>query len=300
MGIISGIIKEKVVLILYRVGIMGDIILDILLTVDDFPVEDSEVILKEETFRLGGSAFNTAFELSSTELQPLLISTYGKDSAGVFIKEALKKSPIPNTFIFEEDTNTGKIYILLSPQGKRTMISSRSKMPIPKDFSVYKQFINNIDWLHVSGYLLSVKEQYERAIFAMSQAKKKGVLVSLDPGTNTVKNNSAEIMDALQYTDYFLPNLEEYHLLKEKTHFDKKTGYPTQIIKEGPDGASLLSPTKHLQIPTNKKLNSTNSIGAGDAFNAGFIFGMLTTNDLIKSCQKGNEFAYHRLFEQTR
>src|SRR6056297_125277 len=195
---VSGIIKGRVVLNVNKVGIIGDIILDILLHVDDFPVEDSEVVLKEEKFRLGGSALNTAYELVNTQLHPLLLSTYGEDTAGDFIKEALKKAQIDDLFIFQEKTNTGKIYILLSPNGKRTMISSRSSMPIPMDHSVYEKFIDNINWLHVSGYLLGVKEQYERAIFAMKQAKINGIPISLDPGTNTVKNHLSQVIEAFQ------------------------------------------------------------------------------------------------------
>jgi len=283
-----------------KVGIIGDIILDILLKVDDFPVEDSEVILKDEQYRLGGSALNTANELVPTQLHPLLLSTFGKDSAGDFIQEALKKAQIDDLFIFREDTNTGKIYILLSPNGKRTMISSRSAMPIPMEISIYNHFISNINWLHVSGYLLGVKEQYERAIFAMKQARKHHIPVSLDPGTNTVRNHLLEVLEALEYTDYFLPNREEFDMLNKSHNFEPRKTMPTFIIKEGAKGVSVKNARDTYLVPSIRTLTATDSIGAGDAFNAGFIFGMLTTHDIKTACQKGNEFAAERLMKQQR
>ncbi|MEA1884421.1 MAG: carbohydrate kinase family protein [Thermotogota bacterium] len=285
---------------LNKVGIIGDIILDILLQVDDFPVEDSEVVLKNEQYRLGGSALNTAYELTATQLHPLLLSTFGKDTAGDFIKGALKKAQIDDLFVFREETNTGKIYILLSPNGKRTMISSRSTMPIPMDESIYEKFINNIHWLHVSGYLLGVKEQYERAIFAMKQAKKNGVPVSMDPGTNTVRNHLSEVLEALQHTDYFLPNREEFDLLRKKHALDIGEFESTFIIKEGAKGVSVKNSTDNYLVPTTTIVTTTDSIGAGDAFNAGFILGILTTQDLKTACHKGNEFAAQRLKQQQR
>jgi ribokinase len=288
------------VLNMNNVGIIGDIILDILLQVDEFPVEDSEVVLKDEQYRLGGSALNTAYELVTTQLHPLLLSTFGKDTAGDFIKEALKKARIDDLFIFQEETNTGKIYILLSPNGKRTMISSRSSMPIPMDDSIYEKFINSINWLHCSGYLLGEEEQYERAIFAMKQAKKNRIPVSLDPGTNTVRNHLAEVLEALQYIDYFLPNREEFDLLNKSLDFDSGVSDPTFIIKEGAKGVSVKNSKGTYLVPTLRAITATDSIGAGDAFNAGFIFGMLTTRDVKTACQKGNEFAARRLKKQQR
>ncbi len=285
---------------MYTIGIIGDIILDILLQVDDFPVEDSEVVLEDEQYRLGGSALNTAYELVTTPLHPLLLSTFGKDTAGDFIKEALKKAQIDDQFIFQEDTNTGKIYILLSPNGKRTMISSRSAMPIPMEVSIYNNFIDNINWLHISGYLLGVKEQYERTIFAMKQAKKNGIPISLDPGTNTVRNHLSEILVALRYTDYFLPNREEFDFLNQSPNFDIGETESAFIIKEGAKGVSVKHSTGCYLVPTSSTVTVMDSIGAGDAFNAGFIFGMLTTQDVKTACQKGNAFAAQRLKKQLR
>ena len=285
---------------MYYIGIIGDIILDILLVVDEFPLEDSEVTLKKEQFNLGGSAFNTAYELTKTGLHPLLLSTFGKDSTGLQIKDMLKEKKLDDTFIFQEETNTGKIYILLSPDGKRTMISSRSKKPIPLNLDIYRKFVEKTNWLHVSGYLFTVREQYERATFAMKEAKKRGISVSLDPGTNTIKNNPTELVNALQYTDFFLPNREEFDLLNTIDIYLEKDIRNTIIVKEGQEGATLINPTHEQKVPSKKRLNATNSIGAGDAFNAGFIFGMLTTGDLIRSTIHGNEFAYRRLLEQAR
>ena len=285
---------------MFRVGIIGDIILDILLSVDGFPVEDSEVVLKGEQFRLGGSAFNTAYELNPTELQPLLLATYGKDTAGEFVKEALQEVHLDNAFIYEIDTNTGKIYILLSPDGKRTMISSRSDTPIPLDKELYKAFIEKIDWLHVSGYLLSVPEQYECAIFAMKMAKENNLPVSLDPGTNTLKNNPEQLLQALRYTDYFLPNREEFNLLHYINGYERLTDQNNLIIKDGCKGVCYITAATERHIPAKNILRTNNSIGAGDAFNAGFILGMLSTGDLKRACEKGNEFAYNRLLKETR
>jgi len=281
-----------------QVGIVGDIILDILLQVDHFPKEDSEVILKGEQFNLGGSAFNTAFELSATKHHPLLLATHGNDKEGQFVKSALNAIHLDRSFIREESTNTGKIYIILSPNGKRTMISSRSSMPIPLDMRLYDQFINQICWLHISGYLLSEENQFQRAIYAMKKAKEKAIPCSLDPGTNPVKNHPEKILEALTYTDYLLPNREEFTLLNHHNELIKRSDSRIIIVKDGPKGSTIVTSKGSRTIESQNSLSINNSIGAGDAFNAGFIDGILSSGDLTTACKTANECAYQRLLKQ--
>lgn len=283
-----------------KVGIMGDIILDILLRLNTFPKEDSEVKLLSEKFSIGGSAFNTASEMICTQSEPLLISSFGYDKEGIMIASQLSPLKLNQKYIRQIDTNTGKIYILLTSEGKRTMLSSRSKKPLPEMGDIYDNFLNEIQWLHISGYLLTEKREYEITLEVVKKAKQLNIPVSIDPGTNTVIHNFREILDVLPYTDYFLPNREEYNLMKTHREFEEylHTLQTSIIIKDGMYGATILTDDNFIGVKAKIIPDCTNTVGAGDAFNAGFISGMLElTNNkkLINACELGNDFAYKRL-----
>jgi len=290
-----------VVSVIIKVGIIGDIILDTLLELDRFPNEDSEVKLLKEHEKAGGSAFNTAFELLDTDVHPYLLSTTGDDYTGDLINGKLSSLKLDQRFIIREKTNTGRIYILISPGGKRTMLSSRSQNPIPNDLRIYDEFIGEINWLHISGYLFTEPQQQKLALYAMKKARDLTVPVSVDPGTNTLRTHPREVVQALQFTDYFLPNREEYQLLNSILGHEDASEKTKFIVKDGPNGVFIVDGKSREKIPTLKVSEGGNTTGAGDSFNAGFIFGMLTTADIAQSCKRGNDFAYRRIMrgEQT-
>ena len=89
-------------------------------------------------------------------------------------------------------------------------------------------------------------------------------------------------------------------MLNKSHNFEPRKTMPTFIIKEGARGVSVKNSRDTYLVPSGRTLTATDSIGAGDAFNAGFIFGMLTTHDIKTACQKGNEFAAERLMKQQR
>lgn len=280
---------------------MGDIILDTILELDHFPNEDSEVRLLNEHENAGGSAFNTAFELLETDVHPYLLSTTGDDFTGDIINSKLNSLKLDQRFIIRKKTNTGRIYILITPGGKRTMLSSRSQNPIPNDLHIYDEFIREIDWLHISGYLFTQPEQHQLALYAMKKARDLAVPVSVDPGTNTLRDHPREVIEALGLIDYFLPNREEYELLNSLNEHDESHENTKFIVKNGPEGAFIVDGKELKKIPLEKTCEARNTTGAGDSFNAGFIYAMLTTSDITQSCKKGNEFAYRRILrgEQT-
>jgi len=275
------------------VGIIGDIILDRILSIDHFPVKGSEAFVNGGSERLGGSACNTARMIRNLEIKPYLVSCYASDETGRKISERLNRHGLDKTYIMESGKKSGVIYILVTPDSERTMITSRSDKPIPLEESVYSSLLEKIVWLHVSGYTLTEKIQRKIVHKALKKANEMKITVSLDPGTGTVLNHSSDILQILPRVDYFLPNEEEYDILHQNTDFNrivKHLGRP-MVVKRGKKGGRILFSHSVKDIEPGRRVSVKDTTGAGDAFNAGFIAGMMRTGELETACSEANETA---------
>jgi 5-dehydro-2-deoxygluconokinase len=67
-----------------------------------------------------------------------------------------------------------------------------------------------------------------------------------------------------------------------------KSGVETLVVKRGKDGASIFQPGKEEVKVPGFPVKVLNVLGAGDAFCAGFSYGILNGWDLYKSVRMGN------------
>lgn len=94
----------------------------------------------------------------------------------------------------------------------------------------------------------------------------------------------------LKYTDIFLPNLDEARVITGKKDPTEvlntltKYGPSLVIVKMDRDGSITLKDGKVYRQPS-FKVKVTDTTGAGDTFNAGFLYGVINGWDLNKTLQ---------------
>jgi len=96
------------------------------------------------------------------------------------------------------------------------------------------------------------------------------------------------IEPCLPYIDYFLPSLEEARMIasrhapSEVAQFFLDHGVRVVALKMGEEGCYLRSPDEELQIPAYDVVG-IDTTGAGDAFVAGFLTGVVKGWDLQRT-----------------
>ncbi|HEX9012445.1 MAG TPA: carbohydrate kinase family protein [Anaerolineaceae bacterium] len=100
------------------------------------------------------------------------------------------------------------------------------------------------------------------------------------------------LKEALQAVDLFLPNRSEAMQLTGKDSpreaAEVLAAYcPRVVVKLGPEGALAVSPEGYAEAPA-LPVQVLDTTGAGDCFNAGFLYGSLRGYDLLKCLQFGN------------
>jgi sugar/nucleoside kinase (ribokinase family) len=95
-------------------------------------------------------------------------------------------------------------------------------------------------------------------------------------------------MDVLEFTDIFFPNeVEAVRITRTRSAreaADRLSEFAEMVVvKCGPKGAVGKYGDQILEVPTFTSLKPIDTTGAGDSFNAGFIYGFLNGFD-FKSC----------------
>jgi sugar/nucleoside kinase (ribokinase family) len=123
----------------------------------------------------------------------------------------------------------------------------------------------------------------------LKNAKKNNVPTFLDVAWDpTGKWNAGNIFEHL---DFFLPNEDEIMQIARTNSLQRgierlhKMGQRSLIIKRGSKGCYVAKEGKKPVRINAPKVKVVDTTGAGDAFNAGFIYSFLNTEDLLASAE---------------
>jgi sugar/nucleoside kinase (ribokinase family) len=235
-----------------------------------------------------GSVGYTAVDLARLGLKVSLLSHLGDDALGKFIKTGLESEGVDTGAVtVEKNTASGiGVYMLLFGNRKRPLTGRLATHgPWPKKLSrLQEQKLKQARLLHCGGYLHYPDRWGKPTEEIYRTAKKFGLLTSLDPQFPfgpAKKPWLRHFGNLLKYVDIiFTDDLEAREITGEKTVLKSAQkllaeGPGLVVIKQGALGAVLISKTEALVQPALKVNNITDSIGAGDAFDAGIIYGVL-------------------------
>jgi len=192
---------------------------------------------------------------------------------------------------------TGTTIVFVRPDGDRAILTAPGSLDSFGPEHVDTELLTTARHVHVASVFLQPKLSVGLAGL-LSTAKASGATTSMD--TNDDPSGRWELDDiALTYVDYLLPNSAEAMALA--TVYAGKHGLSppgdtlsaarllavarrAAVVKCGADGAMLVDGRHVLraQLAT-KAPDLVDTIGAGDAFDAGFIAGVLRNLPLADS-----------------
>ncbi|MGB9681420.1 MAG: carbohydrate kinase family protein [bacterium] len=280
------------------VSVVGELNVDIILRgINGFPELDKEKLALEGKVTLGSSSAIFAVGLSRLGLDVNFIGAVGEDVFGRYIIETLKKERINTKGIkIIEEVNTGFTVSLTYPEN-RALITYPGVM---ENFTVTekdKRFIYGSRHLHISSYFLQKKLQQDVKDLYI-YAKSEGLTTSLDPGWDPEDSNWNKVFEILPYVDIlFVNEIEAKRLsliqdLSEEINLEEVTAklapkVRTLVVKLGAKGALAINDGMKYYEP-GFKVDVVDTTGAGDSFNAGFIYAILKDYSINDSLTIGN------------
>lgn len=142
------------------------------------------------------------------------------------------------------------------------------------------EILPNVRVLYVGGYLIMPKMVQEELLPVFTAARQAGVHTTLDVATPGPADYLPRLEKLLPFVDVFLPNNHEGELITgekdplRQAEIFHRLGARTAVITLGGDGAVLVNDRVKLRAGV-FDVPLVDASGGGDAFDAGFIYGLL-------------------------
>lgn len=263
-----------------RVAILGDINLDLILRVGTFPKPGRDSLAESASRALGGSAVNTAACLARLGVATAILGRVGNDAEGKALVREMAEIGIDTRAVqFDPQRPTGLCAIPVSADGERTLIGFRGANAALEKNGI-ADALPGVRHLHVSGYALLEPGSRRVALEALKRARKTGAGTSLDFGWQAAAGAPQAIRRALAHVTVAFPSGRELRAAFDERNIVEaaqkalRLGASQVAATLGPAGSQVFLPERSLRIPS-FPVRAVNSCGAGDAFNAGYIYGLL-------------------------
>ena len=261
----------------FDVLVVGELNVDLILNrIASFPEMGKEKLADEMSLTLGSSAAIFASNLSSLGARVSFIAKTGKDIFGSFCKAELDKKGVDTSMLIQDDALATGATVVLNYEEDRAMVTHQGAMKHLGISDITPEILSTARHLHFSSYFLQpgFKDELPR-LFKM--AKEAGLTTSLDVQWDPDEVWALDLEKTLPFVDIFLPNEAELQYLTRSGSIDKaiqslKANGRLIIVKRGSQGSLLCYDQKMINARPFLNEQVIDAIGAGDSFNAGFVF----------------------------
>jgi sugar/nucleoside kinase (ribokinase family) len=244
------------------------------------------MIVDDMLLSTGGCAANTAMDLSKLGVRAAVFGRVGNDIFADFIcKELCTKGISISGVRISPSASTSRTIILpVSGQDRRFIHTVGANAELTVD-DIDIDLISQTKVLYVGGYLLfsGFKQSSLANLFKIT--RQRGIKNVLDIAGPRAREGLDPLLEVLPYTDVFLPNHDEAKIITglddpfEQAKIFYQAGAKTSIVTMGCEGAVVVSNQGNFRASA-YEIAFVDGSGGGDAFDAGFIVGLLEGWDL--------------------
>jgi sugar/nucleoside kinase (ribokinase family) len=261
--------------------VIGELNVDMIVSgLDAFPTLGQEILAGVLRVVMGSSSAICAAGLARLGARVDFLSKVGIDYYGDFLADDLQRLGVGTRHLIHDDVvRTGMTIALAYPED-RALITYLGCISHLRAAEINPSVFKGYHHLHVGSYFLQ-KGLQPGLPDLFDQARRARLTVSLDTGWDPEERwGDGELLDLLNQVNIFLPNESEARAIagvddaeEALRALGKRAGLV--VVKQGAAGAMALRDGEIIHSP-GFQVNSVDMTGAGDSFNAGFLFAHLT------------------------
>lgn len=249
---------------------------------------------------IGGAESNVAVGLARLGTPVSWLGRVGDDSLGERVVREIRGDGVDVRAIVDADAATG-LMVKERPSAASTAVhyyragSAGSRLS-PDD--IPEAWVEQARLLHVTGITPLLSASARSAVHAaIDRARTAGVTMSLDINYRSALAPASAagpvLREIAERADIVFGGEEEFSILfpgttpAEAAARLRDAGCATTVVKLGPDGASAITETDVVDGP-GFQIDPVDTVGAGDAFVAGYLSALLEGLDAASTLRRAN------------
>ncbi|TRO53928.1 carbohydrate kinase family protein [Candidatus Bathyarchaeota archaeon] len=269
----------------------GALNLDKLFKVNKLAKAEEESFVVEYAEACGGSAANTAVGLARLGSEVGYIGKVGCDREGdVLIQDFCKEGVNTDGVVRAQQGKSGVVMGFVDKKGARALYVNPGVNDNINIDEVNPRYASQAQFLHLTSFVGEESFQTQKKLL---DAIPDDTKVSFDPGALYARKGYVALEPIIRKTYVLMPNALELTILTGEISYRKgadimiNKGVKIVAVKLGSDGCYVTDGhEQHLIEPF--KVDVIDTTGAGDAFCAGFLRGLVTGKSLFKCGRLGN------------
>lgn len=263
----------------------------------DEPLADTPIFHKS----YGGDTLNLLVAASRLGSSTGYVTKVGDDPFASFLVNSWQEEGIDISRVRRVSGFNGLYFISLLPGGEREFTyyrkGSAASTLTPDDLDT--AYLAGARLLHVSGITQALSSSCRATVLAAVKiARDNGVMVSFDPNLRlplwSLSQAQAALHEVLPYVDIVLPSAPEETLQlvgaaspEAAIDYFWRQGVKTVAVKVGRDGCVVGADGNIVSLPAVAPNGVLDTTGAGDAFNGGFLHGIVSGMSPVDAARVG-------------
>lgn len=266
----------------------GALNIDRLCQVNEFAPTDGETFIYNETKSCGGSASNTIIGTAKLGLNVGYIGKIGNDTNGKIMKEYLEKNNVNTDHLIESKGETGEVIGFVDDKGNRKLYVTPKINDTISNNEINREYILNTKILHLTSFVgLNPQDPSINTQFELLDEISSKITIAFDPGMLYVNKGKKFMEQLISYTDILLINENELLITTGEESFEKAVEkvapkVEVLVVKRSTKGSFIKKQEEEYNIGI-FEVNAVDTTGAGDAYNAGFLYAYLKGYTLEES-----------------
>jgi sugar/nucleoside kinase (ribokinase family) len=275
---------------LFDLLVAGEINPDLILAGNVEPAfGQAEKLVDSADLEVGSSSAIFACGAARLGLRVAFAGVCGDDFFGRFMLAEMTKRGIDISHILVDPNLQTGISVILNRGGDRAILTHPGSIAALRAEQVTDDLLEQSLHLHVASYFLQASLQPGLPDL-FTRAHSLGLTTSLDPNWDP-SGEWRSLDPLLRSVDVFLPNAAEAQALSGAATVEAALDELVRIcgtvaIKLGAKGAVAVRTGRHARVPA-PAVAVVDTVGAGDSFDAGFLYGWLKGWTLEEALQFG-------------
>ncbi len=271
--------------------------------------EEQESLIQQlrqnrENEAAGGSTANTMVGVAKFGGNPYFVGKIGNDENGILYKKSLKENGVAYS-TNSASGPTGTCCVLVTPDGERTMLTSLGVSVDIELTDIHESDILKSRLVYIEGYMWGSEKTKQAAIYVINIAKSNNIPVALslsDPGfVNLFGSEFKEVI--ANSVDIVFCNEHEASIYAQVTQelIEAESNPEMSLSQLGADcdlvfmtcgssGVHIFNKGQKGFVKAHE-VSAIDTTGAGDAFAAGVIFGLVNGESPEKAATLGSHAA---------